>query len=127
MLVQHQLRRVNFLDLDIQFARSHGSAAFAFKIYLNPGNAYAYLPHGSYHARRVFRGWLKAELQRLLIHSSNPSVWLEECRIFYEHLRNRGYPAHAVYTCFRSFNWNQRREMLAPKLNTRSGDDSFFD
>jgi hypothetical protein len=26
-----------------------------------------------------------------------------------------------------SFNWNQRREMLAPKLKTRSGDDSFFD
>jgi hypothetical protein len=43
-LVQHQLRRVNFLDLDIQYVRSHGSAAFAFKIYRKPGNAYAYLP-----------------------------------------------------------------------------------
>ena len=126
-LVQHQLRRVNFLDLDIQFVRAHGSATFAFKIYRKPGNAYAYLPYGSYHARHVFRGWLKAEMQRLLTHSSNPSVWLEECRSFYEHLRNRGYPARAIDSCFRSFNWNQRRKMLAPKLSTRSDDDSFFD
>ena len=90
MLVQHQLRRINFLDLDIEFIRSHGSATFAFKVYRKPGNAYAYLPYGSYHARHVFRGWLKAEMQGLLTHSSNPLVWLEECRSFYEHLRNRG-------------------------------------
>lgn len=127
LLVQHQLRRVNFLDLDIQFVRSQGSAAFAFKIYRKPGNAYAYLPYGSYHSRHVFRGWLKAEMQRLLTHSSNPSVWLEECRNFYEHLRNRGYPPRAIDSCFRSFNWNQRREMLVPKLKTRSNSNSFFD
>ena len=54
MLVQHQLRKVNFLDLDIQFVRSHGLAAFSFNIYRKPGNAY--LPYGSYHARHVFRG-----------------------------------------------------------------------
>jgi hypothetical protein len=81
-LVQHQLCRVNFLDLDIQFVRAHGSATSAFKIYRKPGNAYAYLPYGSYHARHVFCGWLKAEVQRLLTHSSNPLVWLEECRSF---------------------------------------------
>ena len=86
MLVQQQLRRVNFLDLDIRFVSSHGSTAFEFRIYRKPGNAYAYLPHGSYHARHVFRGWLKAEMQRLLTHSSCQSVWLEECCIFYEHL-----------------------------------------
>jgi hypothetical protein len=126
-LVQHQLRSVNFLDLDIQFVRAHGTATFAFKFYSIPGNAYAYLPYGSYHARHIFRGWLKAEMQRLLSHFSNPSVWLEECRSFYEHLHNRDYPACAIDSCFRSFNWNQRRKMLAPKLKTRSGDDSFFD
>jgi hypothetical protein len=41
----------------------------------------------------VFRGWLNAEMHRLLTHSSNPDVWLEECAVFYSHLRNRGYPA----------------------------------
>jgi hypothetical protein len=65
------------MDLDIEFVRAHGSASFAFKIYRIPGNAYAYLPYGSHRARHVFRGWFKAEMQRLLTHSSNPSVWLE--------------------------------------------------
>ena len=88
---------------------------------------YTYLPYGSYHARHVFRGWLKAEMQRLLTHSSCPSVWPEECSIFYAHLRNRGYPARAIDSCFRGFNWNQRRSMLAPKLRKRSDDDSFCD
>ena len=100
MLVQQQLRRVSFLDLDIRFVSSHGSTAFEFRIYRKPGNAYAYLPHGSYHARHVFRGWLKAEMQRLLTHSSCPSVWPEECSIFYAHLRNRGYHARAFDSCF---------------------------
>ena len=76
-----ELRRVNFLDLEIQFVRSHGSCSLedpqtfarmdnvrlqgssevTFRIYSKPGNAYTYLPHGSSHARgRV----AAAELQR---------------------------------------------------------------
>ena len=118
---------MNFLDLDIQIVYSLGSAAFAFKVYRKPGSAYAYLPYGSYHARHVFRGWLKAELLRLRTHSSSPSVWLEECRTFYEHLRNRGYPSKAVDSSFREVNWNQRSTLLEPKGKAkRAGDDAFF-
>ena len=84
------------------------------------------MAYGSYHARHVFRGWLKAELQRLLTHSSSPTVWLEECRIFYDHLRNRGYPVKAIDASFRSINWNQRRKMLEPKIRTKTCDDAFF-
>ena len=123
---QHQHRRVCFLDLDIQVVRSLGSQEFAFRIYRKPGNAYAYLPYGSYHARHVFRGWLKAELLRLLTHSSSPSVWLEDCRIFYDHLRNRGYPVKAIDASFSSVNWSQRRKMLEPKTQIKACDDAFF-
>jgi len=73
---QYQHRQVKFLDLDMPIVYSDGSAVFAFKVYRKPGTAYAYLPYGSYHARHVFRGWLKAEMHRLLTHSSNPNVWL---------------------------------------------------
>ena len=123
---RHQHRKVDFLDLDIQAVTCSGSSEFAFRLYRKPGNAYAYLPYGSYHARHVFRGWLKAELLRLLTHSSNPSVWLEECRIFYAHLRNRGYPAKAIDACFRGVDWNQRRKALEPKAKVRGDDDAFF-
>ena len=32
---------------------------FEFGVYTKPGNAYAYLPYGSYHSRHVFRVWFK--------------------------------------------------------------------
>jgi len=123
---QDQHRRVSFLDLDIQVVYSAESADFAFKVYRKTGNAYAYLPYGSYHARHVFRGWLKAEMHRLLTHSSSPTVWLEECRFFYDHLRNRGYPAKAIDACFREINWNQRRKMLEPKKKDGQDENTFF-
>ena len=115
------LKALGYMDR-VQPAWSlHGSPVFGFRIYPKPGNAYSYLPYGSYHARHVFRGWLKAEVQRLLTHFSNPSVLLEECSIFYKHLQDRGYPVKAIDSTFRvcSSNWNQRRKMLEPK--TKSG------
>jgi hypothetical protein len=121
---QLQHRKVNFLDLDIEIVCSQTSVEFAFRVYRKPGTAYAYLPYGSYHARHIFRGWLKAEMYRLLTHSSNPTVWLEECAVFYNHLRNRGYPSKAIDSTFRSINWNQRSKMLEPKRYVM--DDKFF-
>ena len=71
-------------------------------------------------------GWLKAEMHRLLKHSSNPDVWLEECAMFYSHLRNRGYPSKAIRvdSTFFTINWNQRSKMLEPKK--RVTNDKFF-
>ena len=60
-----------------------------------------------YYSRRVFRGWLKAEMHRLLTHSSNINIWLEECHKFYNHLLARGYPALAIDATFRKVAWNQ--------------------
>lgn len=122
-LDQHS--RVSFLDLDICVKYICGTIRFEFRVYRKPGNSYAYLPYGSYHARHTFKGWLKAELHRLLTHSSNPQVWLEECRTFYEHLRNRGYPVKAIDSSFREISWNQRRIMLEPKT-AKTGNDAFF-
>ena len=80
---------------------------FEFGIYRKPGNAYTYLQYSSYHSRHVFRGWLKAEMHRLLTHSSNINIWLEECHKFYNHLLARGYPALAIDATFRKVAWNQ--------------------
>ena len=51
----------------------------------------------THNARQVSRAWLKAALHGLLTRSSSPAVRLEECRVFYGHLRKRGesYPASA--------------------------------
>ena len=63
-------------------------------------------------------------MHRLLTHSSSPTAWLEECAVFYSHLRNIGYPSKAIDSTFRTINWNQRSKMLEPKK--RVADDTFF-
>ena len=68
---------------------------------------------------------LIAHLLQLIAAYSIPAVWLEECRFFYEHLRNRGYPAKAINACFREINWNQRQKMLEPKKR-KDVQDTFF-
>ena len=112
-------RRVNFLDLNRKAVYTTTMVKFEFGVYRKPGNAYAYLPYGSYHSRHVFRGWLKAEMHRLLTHSSNINIWLEECHKFYNHLRARSYPA-----TFRKVSWNPRSKLLEPKVTSKA--DNFF-
>ena len=117
-------RRVNFLDLDARIVYTIQRASFEFSVYRKPGNAFSNLPYGSYHARHVFRGWLKAEVLRLLTHSSTPTIWIEECRRFYDHLRRRGYPAAAISSTFRKVSWSQRQHVLNPKM--KSENEIFF-
>ena len=124
MLDRTKLRRTNFLDLDIRLQKSGPATWFEFSIYWKPGNAYSYLPYGSYHARHIFRGWLKAEVQRLLMHSSTPEIWMKEVRCFYEHLRARGYPAKAIRSTFAEVSWNQRKAILDTKRQRKN--ESFF-
>ena len=105
--------RVNHcLDLDISTVYTTTKVEFEFGLYRKPGNAYAYLPYGSYHSRHVFRGLPKTEMRRLLTHSSKVNVWLEECRKYYYHLRARGYPARAIDATFRKVSWNQTKQLV---------------
>ena len=124
---QYKHRRVNFLDLNIRIVyptEPTQSVHFEYSVYRKPGNAYSYLPYGSYHARHVFRGWLQAEIYRLLTHCSSPETWIEECRVFYDHLRQRGYPATAINPIFHKISWSKRQELLEER--SRGKNESFF-
>ena len=68
--------RVNFLDLNIRAVYTTTMVEYEFGLDRKPGNTYAHLWYGSYPSRHVFRGWLNAEMHRLLTHSSNVSIWL---------------------------------------------------
>ena len=96
-----------------------------FGVYRKPANAYLYLLYCSYHSRlrHVFRGWLKAEMHRLLTHSRNINLWLEECHKFYDHRQARVYPASAIDAAFCKVSWNQRSKLLEP---ITSKADNFF-
>jgi len=99
MVVKERERgQVHFLDLDMWVKyttaapRTDTTFRVLFRPYRKPGNAYAYISFDSFHDRHVFRGWITAEILRLLTHSSEFEIWKQEGAFFYHHLCARGYP-----------------------------------
>ena len=123
MVTVERHAKVDFLDLDLALKREETRTRISFRPYRKPGNAYAYIPFNSFHGRHTFRGWILAELLRLLTHSSSPEVWLEEGRFFYHHLRSRGYPGGFLEQVFLEVTWARRAEAIKEKR--RKGDDFF--
>ena len=109
--------RVNFLNLDMSLRCVEGRTGTTIRVMLSPfhkpGNAYAYIPFSSFHGRHTFRGWVLAEILRLLTHSSTPDIWKEETRMFYHHLCSRGYPQWFLRSVFQEVTWARRSELLA--------------
>jgi hypothetical protein len=123
--------QVHFLDLDmwvkyVSVARRTDTIfRVLFRPYRKPGNAYAYIPFNSFHGRHVFRGWITAEILRLLTHSSELEIWKQEGAFFYHHLRARGYPRWHLAAVFERVTWARRTRILTggPKGN----DHEFFE
>jgi hypothetical protein len=121
-----------FLDLDMSLEYVTASQRFSttFRVimrpYRKPGNAYAYIPFKSFHGRHVFRGWILAEIIRLLTHSSKLEFWQREGMFFYHHLRARGYPRQYLAAVFGEITWDQRSQILNRTTKKKEG-DSFFE
>ena len=111
--------QVNFLDLDIALSRKVTKTGNKVKVilrpYRKPGNSYAYIPFTSFHGRHTFRGWVLAEILRLLTHSSSIATWRAEGQAFYHCLISRGYPRWFLDRVFREVTWAQRSEILSRK------------
>ena len=132
--------QVNFLDLDMclqlikveddpQANECHSDEyipqkRIVFRPYRKPGNAHAYIPFHSFHGRHIFRGWVLAELLRLLTHCSTLELWRAEGSIFYHHLCARGYPREFLRAVFQEVTWSRRSEVLT-KLRQHKGNEFF--
>jgi hypothetical protein len=97
-----------------------------FSPFRKPGNAYAYIPFNSFHARHTFRGWILAELLRLLTHSSSPETWREEGLNFYYLLCSRGYPRQFLRAVFKEVLWERRSQVLYPSQDRSRTGEHFF-
>jgi hypothetical protein len=122
--------RAIFLDLDMYLKCTLVSARFGstykviFRPYRKPGNAYAYIPFNSFHGRHTFRGWIIAEILRLLTHSSEIEFWQQEGLLFYHHLRARGFPRRYLQAVFGEITWGRRSQILN-RTAKKEGDDFF--
>ena len=104
--------RTIFLDLSIQIS----ARSIEHEVYSKPGNAYAYLQHGSFHVRNSFSAWIKALLMTALTHSSDYSKWSNRCQLLFTKLRQRGFNAAFLSTEFARVSWGDRSTALAPRV-----------
>ena len=102
--------RAIFLDLSIEIS----ARSIEHEVYSKPGNAYAYLQHGSFHVRNSFPAWIKALLTTALTHSSDYSKWSNRCQLLFTKLRQRGFNAAFLSTEFARVSWGDRSTALAP-------------
>ena len=121
--------QVNYLDLDMSLKAdivTGNGFKIIFSPFRKPGNAYAYIPFNSFHARHTFRGWILAELLRLLTHSSSPETWREEGLNFYYLLCSRGYPRQFLRAVFKEVLWERRSHVLYPSQDHNRTGEQFF-
>jgi hypothetical protein len=104
--------RAIFLDLSIEIS----ARSIEHEVYSKPGNAYAFLQHGSFHVRKSFPAWIKALLSTALTHSSDHSKWSKRCQLLFTKLRERGLSATFLLTEFSKISWGDRSKALAPKI-----------
>lgn len=130
VVAEREHGQVHFLDLDMwaepvaNAGRTSTTHRVLFRPYRKPGNAYAYIPFNSFHGRHIFRGWIIAELLRLLTHSSEPEQWKHEGIMLYHHLRARGYPRWHLAAVFREVTWARRAQILN-RTAKKTGDEFF--
>lgn len=101
-----------FLDVSAEISKG----SIHYEVYSKPGNAYAYLPLGSFHVRCSFPGWIRAELIRRLTRSSDQTRWAKNCQLFYSKLRDIGYGSKFLLAEFAKITWADRTKALAPKV-----------
>jgi hypothetical protein len=63
---------------------------------LTPGS----IPYHSFHRRGVFKGFIKAELQRYAVTNTLPADFLHMKALFLQRLLDRGYPLHRLNRWF---------------------------
>ena len=100
------------MDLSIEIS----ARSIEHEVYSKPGNAYAFLQHGSFHVRKSYPAWIKALLSTALTHSSDHSRWSKQCQLLFTKLRERGFNATFLLTEFSKITWGNRSKALASKI-----------
>lgn len=102
--------RAIYLDLSLQISQN----SIEYEVYSKPGNAFAFLPLGSFHVRKTFPEFIKTCLHRGLTHSSDYSRWVPYCQLLYAKLRRRGYGDSFLTAVFAKVTWGDRLQLLSP-------------
>lgn len=107
---------VGFLDLYIfRGERFQRDGRLDIRVHQKSMNLYLYIPFHSFHTDAAKRSWIVGELRRYIINSSEYSDYCKMKKIFYQRLRDRGYPNSFLQPLFHSIWYCDRPLFLADR------------
>jgi hypothetical protein len=101
-----------FLDLEILRIQNQLGSFLVTRLFRKPMNKFLYIPWSSAHPLHVKKAFVKAELTRFVMVSSEVGYFAESRRQFYGNLRRRGYPPQILENWFTQVDYSQRRIIL---------------
>lgn len=112
--VQHP-SQAEFLDLFIyKGALFESQGRLDLRVHQKKMNLYLYLPYHSYHTDAAKRSFIQTELTRYIRNSSHKADYLDLKHVFYQRLRDRGYPHAFLTLIFSSIYYADRPLFLLP-------------
>jgi hypothetical protein len=108
---------IDFLDAKFFFSGDPGRTDLQSCLFRKSLNKHMYIPWSSAHPESVKRSFIKAEMTRLLVVSSNKSLFEESRLEFYGNLLRRGYPQDKLKLWMREVQYTNRISVLLSKGN----------
>lgn len=104
-----------FLDVELLMMPGHPYTTLETRVYRKPMNKHLYIPWSSAHPLHVKKAFVKAELTRFRMISSNQQYFVDTCLFFRRNLRRRGYPANVLDSWFTKVRYSDRPLSFIPK------------
>lgn len=112
--VQHNSEAA-FLDLHISKGHRFASTAlFDLSVHQKKMNLYLYIPFHSFHTAAMKRSFIQTELMRYVRNSNDREDYYSLRQIFYQRLRDRGYPHSFLTPLFNAVHYEDRHYFLWP-------------
>jgi hypothetical protein len=117
---QYSQHSIDYMDLTITKCAGTGFAVgLKVTTYQKPHNQYMYIPYFSFHRRGVFKGFVKAELQRYAVTNTLPADFEHMKGLFMQRLVDRGYPVCTLRTWFADVSHSCRVQLLQRPVGTK--------
>lgn len=108
-----------FLDIEVLRIRDHSGWHLVTRLFKKAMNRHLYIPWSSAHPLHVKKAFVKAELIRFAMISSEAGYFADARTQFYGNLRRRGYPRETLENWFSQVLYEQRPVLLASEKQER--------
>lgn len=106
---------VDYMDITIRKCMDSAGPTVGMKVttFQKPHNQYMYIPYHSFHKRSVYKGFIKAELQRYAVTNTLPADFAHMKALFMHRLLDRGYPQRQLESWFTAIDHSCRVTLLS--------------